>query len=135
MSRLDLILNEKRGFAGLIASVIEPLNNQPKFKDAFKDTQRKILINALNLNYAALLIINKGTIQVKSILNKPKSNLKKKAIGWDGYISMDSQIFLNFVMKRISIFKLGLKLITGKVKIRGVLKLIGILKLIKILTD
>jgi len=135
MSRLDLILNEKRGFAGLIASVMEPLNNQPKFRNAFKNTQRKILVNALNLKYAALLIIDKGTIQVKSILNKPKSNLKKKAIGWDGYISMDSQIFLSLTMKRISIFKLGLMLITGKVEIRGILKLIAMLKLIKILTE
>ncbi|MFX0057643.1 MAG: hypothetical protein ACFE85_11545 [Candidatus Hodarchaeota archaeon] len=135
MSKPDLILNEQKGFAGLIANVMEPLNRNPKFKEAFKDTERKILINASNLNYAALLIIENGTLVVKSISNKPKSNLKKKAIGWDGYISMDTQIFLKLAMKRLPIIKLGLMIITGKVKIRGIFKLLVMLKLIKILTE
>ena len=130
-----MILNEQRGFAGLIANVMEPLNKNPKFKEEFKDTKRRIVINASNLNYAALLIIEKGTLIVKSISNQPKSNLEKKVIGWDGYISMDTQIFLSLAMKRLSIVKLGLKIITGNVKIKGIFKLLAMLKLIKILTE
>jgi len=134
MSKSNLILKEKRGFAGLIANVMEPLNNNPKFKAAFKDTQRKILINASNLNYAALLTIDKGSLLVESIPNKPKSNLKKRSIGWDGFISMDTQIFLSLAMRRLSLIRLGLKMINGKVKVRGIFKLLAMLKLIKILT-
>ncbi|MFW9938184.1 MAG: hypothetical protein ACFFD5_11085, partial [Candidatus Thorarchaeota archaeon] len=74
-----MTLNEQRGFAGLIANVMEPLNKNPKFREEFKDINRKILINASNLNYAALLIIEKGKLVVKSVSNKPKSNLEKKA--------------------------------------------------------
>ena len=118
-----------------MANVMMPLNEDPKFKEEFKDTQRKILINATNLNYAALLTIDKGTLTIQSIPNKPKSNLKKKLVGWDGFVAMDTQIFLGLAMRRLSIIKLGLKMLTGKVKIRGIFKLLSMLKLIKILTD
>ena len=124
-----------KGFAGIVAKQVEPLNSIEKFKEDFKDTELKILLNAKDGKYAALLIIEKGTLIVKSISNQPKSNLEKKVIGWDGYISMDTQIFLSLAMKRLSIVKLGLKIITGNVKIKGIFKLLAMLKLIKILTE
>jgi hypothetical protein len=126
---------KKRGFAGLLANLMMPLNDNPKFKEEFKDTRRKILINAINLNYAALLIIDRGKLEVESIPNKPKSKLKRKTTGWDGYISMDTQLFLSLAMKRLSILKLILKIISGKVKVKGIFKLLRMLKLIKILTE
>lgn len=134
MNNLNLIIKEPKGFAGLIANVMMPLNDNPQFKEKFKKTSRKILINATNLNYAALLTIDKGNLKVESILNKPKSNLNKKLIGWNGYVAMDTQIFLGFATKRLSLIKLGLKVLRGEVKLRGILKLLIIFKLIKILT-
>ncbi len=135
MSDSKLISDQARGFAGLIASVMGPLNENPKFQEAFKNTQRKILINATNLNHAALLIINKGTLKIESIPNKPKSNLKKKEAGWDGYVAMDTMLFIGLAMRRVSIIKLGLNMLMGKVKVRGIFKLLSMLKLIKILTE
>ncbi|MFX1453520.1 MAG: hypothetical protein ACFFCM_22005 [Promethearchaeota archaeon] len=135
MSESKIVSGEARGFAGLIETVMGPLNENPKFQEAFKNTQRKILINATNLNYAALLTIDKGTLKIESIPNKPKSNLKKKEIGWDGYVAMDTMLFIGLAMRRVSIIKLGLKMLAGKVKIRGIFKLLSMLKLIKILTE
>jgi len=130
----NLVLKEPRGFAGLIANIMNPLNNDPKFKQAFKKTKRKILINATNLQYAALLTINNGTLKIEAIRNKPKSNLKKKATGWNGYVAMDTQIFLGLATKHLSLIKLGVKILRSKVKMRGIFKLLALLKLLKILT-
>lgn len=134
MSEPNLVLKEPRGFAGLIANIMSPLNTDPKFKHAFKNTKRIILINATNLHYAALLTIDKGSLKVEAIRNEPKSNLKKEVTGWDGYVAMDTQIFLGLATKRLSLFKLGVKFVRSKVKMRGIFKLLALLKLLKILT-
>ena len=135
MSDSNQTIKEPKGFAGLIANVMSPLNENPQFKEAFKNVSLKILINATNLNYAAILTIDKGKLAVEGIQNKPKSNLEKKNIGWNGYVAMDTQVFLAFATKRLSFLKLGLKVLSGKVKVRGILKLLVVLKLIKILTS
>lgn len=137
MNNLETSLIEKRarGFAGLIANVLEPLNENQKFKEKFKKTKKKFLINASNLNYAALISVYNGHLTVESIANKPKSNLKKKVAGWDGFISMNSQIFLALAMDKISKMKVGLKWISGKVKMKGLRKLIILIKIIEILKE
>lgn len=134
---LETKLEKKRvrGFAGLIENIMAPLNENPKFKEKFESTARKFLINALNLNYAALISINKSQLSVESIENKPKSNLRKNVLGWDGFISMDSQIFLALALDRISIVAIGLKWLTGKVKMRGIRKLLTLLKVFKLLKE
>ncbi len=132
---IKIIEKKARGFAGLIANVVEPLNKNPKFKEQFKNTKRKYLINALNLNYAALITIEKGTLIIESVRNKPKSNLKKKILGWDGYISMNSQIFLALAMDKISLLNIGLKWLTRKVKIKGLIKMFTLLKMLNFLKD
>ena len=134
MSDPSIVLKEPRGFAGLIANIMNPLNKDPKFKQAFKNTKLIILINATNLHYAALLTIDKGSLKVEGIRNEPKLNLKKEATGWNGYVAMDTQIFLGLATKRISFLKLGLKILRFEVKMRGIFKLLALLKLIKILT-
>jgi hypothetical protein len=135
MSDSNIILKDPKGFAGLLANIMNPLNDNSQFKEEFKNVSRKILINATNLNYAALLTIDKGKLTVESVQNKPKSNLKKQILGWDGFVAMDTQIFLAFATKRLSFLQLGLKVLIGKVKIRGIFKLLIVLKLIKILTS
>ncbi|MFX0047523.1 MAG: hypothetical protein ACFE8G_05065 [Candidatus Hermodarchaeota archaeon] len=134
MNEHNLLLKEPRGFAGLIANIMNPLNKNPKFKQAFKNTKRIILINATNLHYAALLTIDKGSLKVEGIRNEPKSNLKKEVTGWNGYIAMDTQIFLGLATKRLSLLKLGVKIVRSKVKMRGIFKLLMLIKLLKILT-
>ena len=129
------IEKKARGFAGLIVNVLEPLNENPKFKEQFKRKKRKYLINASNLNYAALITLDKGTLIIEGVRNKPKSNLKKKILGWDGYISMNSQIFLALAMDKISLFNIVLKWLTRKIKIKGLIKMFTLLKMLNFLKD
>jgi len=132
---IKIIEKKARGFAGLIVNVLEPLNENPKFKEQFKSKKRKYLINASNLNYAALITLDKGTLIIEGVRNKPKSNLKKKILGWDGYISMNSQIFLALAMDKISLLNIGLKWLTRKVKIKGLIKMFTLLKMLNFLKD
>ncbi|MFX1408800.1 MAG: hypothetical protein ACFFA6_00480 [Promethearchaeota archaeon] len=130
-----LVEKKARGFAGIIKNVLDPLNEHPNFKEKFKNVNRKYLVNASNLNFAALIIIENGTIIIESVRNVPKSNLKKKILGWNGYISMNSQIFLALVMNKISLLNIGLKWLTRKVKIKGLIKMVTLLKLINLLKE
>ena len=133
MNKNDLINPKARGFAGLIKKIMEPLNQNQEFKQKFKDLNKTFLINASNLNNAALITINEGSLRVESVPNKPASNLKKKNIGWDGFISMDSQIFLALAMDRITIFNIIAKWLVRKVKMKGILNLLALLKIFELL--
>ena len=124
-----------RGFASLINSVLFPLNENKKFQENFRDTDAKILLNASNLNYAALIIIHHGSVKVKSIPNKPKTNLKKKKIDWNAFLEMDTQTFLALAMSRISMLGVAKMWLTRKVKVRGIRKLLLLLKMFKLLTE
>ncbi|MFX1317154.1 MAG: hypothetical protein ACFE9T_14935 [Promethearchaeota archaeon] len=131
----NFVEKKARGFAGIIKNVLEPLNEHPKFKEQFKNTKRKYLVNASNLNYAALITIENGILIIESVRNKPKSNLKKRNLGWNGYISMNSQIFLALAMDKISLLNIGLKWLTRKVKIKGLIKMVTLLKLFNLLKE
>jgi len=133
MSEVKVENKKVRGFGGLVNKMLAPLNENENFKEKFRHTHVKILINAVNVNFAALVIIDHGKLNVKSIPNKPKENLRKKNVGWDGYLEMDTQIFLAFVMNRISLLGIAKKWITRKIRLRGISKLLHLLKLIKLL--
>ncbi|MFX1457118.1 MAG: hypothetical protein ACFFDB_17210 [Promethearchaeota archaeon] len=124
-----------RGFAVLINSVLQPLNENPKFQEQFANKNVRILLNASNLKYAALIITENGLVRVKSIKNKPRTNLSKKKIGWNAYLEMDTQIFLGLAMNRISMLGIVKLWITRKIKIHGIRTLLNLLKMLKILTE
>ena len=133
MNEHQLINPEARGFAGLIKKIMDPLNQNQEFKRKFKNLKKKYLINASNLNHAALITINEGSLRVESVPNKPVSNLKKKLIGWDGFISMNSQLFLALAMDRLTILNIITKWLLREVKMKGILKLLSLLKIFEIL--
>lgn len=109
-----------RGFAGIVSKQVEPLNDNEKFKEKFKDTQVKVLLNAKDGKYAALLIIDKGTIYVEGFENNPKKNLKKKVVGWDGLLQTKTKTFIELLESDdISLGKVIGKILTGRIKIRG----------------
>ena len=124
-----------RGFGGLIYSVMMPLNEKEKFKEKFANTQVKILINASNLNYAALIIVDKGTVDVESVPNKPKENLKKDNVGWDAYLEMNAATFLAFAMKRLSLPGMGKLVLKREVRLKGLRKLMIMMQMMKILAE
>ena len=119
VSMSNIIIKEPKGFAGLIANIMGPFNEDPKFKQAFKNIERRILINATNLRYAALLTIDKGSLKVEGVRTEPKSNLTKRATGWNGYVAMDTQIFLALATKRLSLIQLGAKFLKSEVKMKS----------------
>ena len=124
-----------RGFAGLIYAVLTPLNEKQKFKEKFAKTHLKILINASNLNYAALITIDNGTIDVESIPNKPKENLEKKNAGWDAFIEMHAATFLAFSMKRLSLPGMVKLVLKREVRLKGLRKLLAMMQMMKILAE
>lgn len=124
-----------RGFAILINSILTPLNENKEFKEKFGNIDTKILLNASNLDFAALITINDGIIRVESIPNKPKANLKKRKIGWKGFLEMDTYTFLSIAMNNLSLLGIGKKWLTRKVKMRGIRKLLILLKVFKFLTS
>ncbi len=119
-----------KGFAGIVAKQVEPLNSIEKFKEDFKDTELKILLNAKDGKYAALLVIDKGRVYIEGIENKPKENIKKKVVGWDGLLQAKTQIFVDLLGgEDISMGSIVGKILTGKIKIRGIKKVLVLLKL------
>jgi hypothetical protein len=133
MSEKTIVNTNARGFAGLIKNLMDPLNANPDFEVKFKKVNKKFLINAPNLHYAAILSVIDGKVKVESVPNKPESNLNKEIIHWDGYISMDSQIFLALAMNRISMMGIIVKWISKKVTMKGILNLLTVLKIFNFL--
>lgn len=133
MSEIDEEKKKLRGFASLINSILIPLNENEKFQEKFKKIKVKILLNATNFNYAALIFIDYGFVKVESIPNKPKLNLKKRKVGWDAFLEMDIATFLAIAMNRMSLLGVAKMWLTRKIKMRGIRKLLLLLKMFKLL--
>ncbi len=131
----EVVVEKKqvRGFAGILAKALGALNSNPNFKEKFAQTNRKFVLNAINDSYAAVITVKNGTLSVESVPNTPKENLSKKALGWDGFLSMNTGVFLALALGRLSMIGVGLKFITGKVKMKGILKLLTLLKIFNLL--
>ena len=134
-----LNMNEKkprkkriRGFAGVIESQLKPKGESDKFKHIFRNVNKKICVNAIDGRYAALVIINNGIIEVEEVKNKPKSNLSKKSLDWDGRIMMSAQSFLEIAMGKLSMTDIVLRMFSRKIKIRGVKNVLLLLKVFKL---
>ncbi len=122
-----------RGFAGIVSRLVEPLNENEEFKVKFKDTEVKVLLNAKDGKYAALLVIDNGKIYVEGMKNTPKKNLKKKLLGWDGLLQAKTSIFLEILESdEISLGKVIGKILTGRIKIRGIKKVLILLQLFRL---
>ena len=127
------IKKKLRGLAGVISKLVEPLNEDQKFKETFSDIEVKVLLNATDGEYAALIVIDKGTIHVEGYKNNPKKNLKKKVIGWDGLLQTTTPIFIKFLRSNeISIKKFIGKVLTRKIKIRGIKNVLMLRKVFRI---
>jgi hypothetical protein len=111
-----------RGFAGVVAKQVEPLNENEKFKH--------VVLNAKDGKWAALLIIDKGKIHVEGIKNEPKENIKKKNAGWDGLLQTTTPMFMELLgSDKVSMGKVIRKVLTRKIKIKGLKHVLILLKL------
>ena len=122
-----------RGFAKIVSKEVEPLNSYNKFKEKYKDTEVKVLLNPKDGKEAALIVIDKGTIYVESIKNDPKENIKKANAGWDGFLEAKLQIFLDILTGGdVTVGMVAKKILTRKAKIRGIKKVMMLLQLFSI---
>ncbi|MFX0099596.1 MAG: hypothetical protein ACFFCS_08445 [Candidatus Hodarchaeota archaeon] len=136
MNNQNLKANKTRGFANVIEQQLMPLNSNSAFKDKYKDLKAtKFLLNPENAKFAALITVDRGIITVKSVENKPVQNLSKKQLGWNGFISANTQVFLSFALGKMSILQLLGKIITGDVKVKGITKLLMMKKMFEYLTS
>jgi len=119
-----------KGFAKVVAKEVEVLNTIEQFKEDFKDSELKILLNAKDGKYAALLVIDKGKVYVEGIENNPKANISKKALGWDGLLKTKTEVFVDLLGGGdISMGSIIWKIITFRIKIKGIKSVLTLLKL------
>ncbi|MFW9951292.1 MAG: hypothetical protein ACFFKA_14325 [Candidatus Thorarchaeota archaeon] len=121
-----------KGFAKIVAQQVEPLNSIEKFKEDFKDKELKILLNAKDGKFAALLIIDHGKIYVEGIENTPKSNIKKETVGWNGLLQTKTQTFVDLLGgEDISMGSIVWKILTFRIKIKSIKNVLVLLELFK----
>ncbi|NHJ23640.1 MAG: hypothetical protein EAX89_03640 [Candidatus Lokiarchaeota archaeon] len=121
-----------KGFAKIVAQQVEPLNTIEKFKQDFKDKELKILLNAKDGKYAALLVIEHGKIYVEGIENEPKSNIKKEVVGWDGLLETKTQTFVDLLGgENLSMGSIIWKILTFRIKIKSIKNVLVLLQLFK----
>jgi hypothetical protein len=121
-----------RGFAGIVSKQVEPLNEIEKFREDFKDRELKILLNAKDGKWAAMLIIDHGKIYVEGIQNEPKENIKKKNAGWDGLLQTKTETFVDLLGgENVSMGSIIAKILTFRIKIRGIKNVLVLLDLFK----
>jgi hypothetical protein len=106
-------------FADSIKRIYEPLNNSENFKEKFKDKQFKIILNPKDGDYAALISIAKGNILIEGIKNKPKQNLDKETLGWDGFLQTKIEIFKDIGDGKLKGKDIVKKVVAGKIKVKG----------------
>ncbi len=110
----------RRGLANLMWKQMEGLNYSEKFKEKFKDAHYEFLYNLTDQRYAALIIIDKGTVDVKSIRNDKET---LSSLNLDGSLAARAELFFNFSSGKMSKLAMLISMLTGKVKIKGMKKM------------
>lgn len=124
-----------RGFAATLGKRLELVKEMDEFKEFSKNISVKLLMNPLDGKYAALITIDKGTLNIEGIRNDDTSNLKKKKLGWNGKMAMKLQLFLELASGKISQGKILTMVAIGKIKVRGLIYFVILQKLFSFLPD
>lgn len=109
-----------KGFAGIVWKLVEPLNSMEKFKEEFAEVKVMILVNPKDQKRAALIKIDKGTIDVEDVKND-KETLKN--LKYDGLFEGPFNLLAKVFEEGLSTGALLKKWITRKIKLRGIRKL------------
>ena len=132
-------LKEKglRGFPKVVYTQLAPLNDNELFKEKYKETSLKILLNPNDQLKAALIIFENGTVDVTEYKkSEPTMNLakKKNLIGYDAMLQVSTQMLFDIVSGKTSVVKLMKDNIKDKnIKVKGKLKLLKLLKAFSLL--
>lgn len=122
-----------RGFPGVVKGQLDALNTNAYFQEKYQDEKFKVLLNANDGKLAAIVKVENGVVEVESVKNIPKENIKKKQLGWDGKLDTTVPIFLEIAMGKLSLWGIIKKVITRKIKIRGIRTLLKLLDMFNIL--
>ena len=120
----------KRGLAALLWQFIEPLNYNQEFKEKFGDTHLNILLNPKDQKWAALLKIEKGTIDAVSVRNDEET---LKSLKIDSLFEAPAEMFLNLFSDGLAAGPLLIKMITRKIKIKGLRKMMALKEIFDLL--
>ncbi len=132
-------LKEKglRGFPKVVYTQLAPLNDSELFKEKYKDTSLKVLLNPNDQLKAALIIFENGTVDVKEYKkSEPTMNLvkRKTLIGYDAMLQVSTQLLFDIVSGKASVVKLMKDDVKDKnIKVKGKLKLLKLLKAFSLL--
>lgn len=117
------------GYAGSVNNTLFPLNNNERFKKVFKNKNLKILMNCPSWLYAAMVIIEKGTIRVDGVKNRPIEGIEKDKLKWNVYLEMDIVLYSLILSKRRTLKDIALELFKGNIKLKGFLYILDLIKL------
>ncbi|MFX1393455.1 MAG: hypothetical protein ACFFAH_07760 [Promethearchaeota archaeon] len=124
-----------RGFAGVIHTQFNPLNNNEVFKEKFKKTSLKFLLNPIDQLKTAIVIFNKGTVEIEEYKKlEPLMKIDKKLVGYNAMLQVTTEMLLNIAMGEMSVVQLLIAERKDKnIKVKGKLKLLKLLKALKLL--
>ena len=117
------------GYAGIVSSLLWPLNDNERFIRTFKKKRLKILMNCPTWAYAALVIIEKGTLRVDGIKNKPIESIDKDVLGWQVYFETNTVLYSDILAKRKSLMDVAGKWLEGEIKLKGIFYLPDLIRL------
>jgi hypothetical protein len=91
---------ELEGFAGILYKLIQPLNVNDEFREEFKDTSLKILLNPIDQLIAALIIFDKGTVDIEDYKKYDKlMEMNKKQIGYDALLQVSTKMLVKWLQE------------------------------------
>ena len=126
--------NTPTGYAGIVSNILFPLNDNWRFQRHFRHKNLKFLLNCPDWVYAALVIIEKGTIRVEGIKNKPAENIHRDILRWDGYLEMDILFYSAVLTRRISLIEVAKAWLKGEIRLKGMLSLPYLIRLFRCLS-
>ena len=122
-----------KGIAGVLQKQLASLETNKKFLKKYSKLKLTFLLNVKDSKHAAVVRFHEGRINVESIENSNEEVLSKKVLLWDGKLETTTPIFLKIAMGKISLFGMGIKMISGKIKAKGLRKLLKLKKIFAIL--
>lgn len=126
--------NTLAGYAGIVSNILFPLNENRRFQRHFRHKNLRFLLNSPGWVYAALVIIEKGTIRVEGIKKKPAENIHRDVLRWDGYLEMDILLYSAVLTKRKSLIEVAKAWLKGEIRLKGMLSLPDLIRLFRCLS-
>lgn len=135
VDKLDTKIKVKRakGIGGVLQKQMKSLETNEKFLELYSDINLTFLLNATDTSHAAILIIKQGKIFIESINNEDKKSLKKKVLNWDSMLATSTMLFLDIAMGKLSVGKMGKKIVARKMSAKGLKNLMVLKKIFALL--